>query len=215
MDVLVIGAGPAGLIAAIRAAELGARTVLVTRGEVGGMAANDGPIPVRTLAQAARLLREARQLALFGIDVSEPLLDYPQLLARTREVVVGIRDHSTRREQVERVGVTIHEKSGTAHFVDPHTVETESGLRLQADKIILSAGGTSRRLPIPGFEWTGTHSDAWALLRCLHRCLSWGRAPPVYRSPPSSRPSARRSSSSKPAPVSCRPRTKTSPPWLP
>ena len=87
MDVLVIGAGPAGLIAAFRAAELGARTVLVTRGEVVGMAANDGPIPVRTLAQAAWLLREARQLALFGIDVSEPLLDYPRLLARAGEVV--------------------------------------------------------------------------------------------------------------------------------
>ena len=163
MDVLVIGAGPAGLIAAIRAAELGARTVLVTRGEVGGMAANDGPIPVRTLAQAARLLREARQLALFGIDVSEPVLDYSRLLARTREVVDHIRDHTIRREQVERVGVTIHENSGTAHFIDAHTVETESGLRLRADKIILSAGGTSRRLPIPGFEWTGTHSDAWSL----------------------------------------------------
>ena len=101
--------------------------------------------------------------ALFGIDVSEPLLDYPRLLARAGEVVRHIRDHSIRREQVERVGVTIHEKSGTAHFVDAHTVETESGLRLQADKIILSAGGTSRRPPIPGFEWTGTHSDAWAL----------------------------------------------------
>ena len=163
MDVLVIGAGPAGLIAAIRAAELGARTVLVTRGEVGGMAANDGPIPVRTLAQAARLLREARQLALFGIDVSEPVLDYSRLLAHTRGVVDHIRDHTIRREQVERVGVTIHEKSGTAHFIDAHTVETESGLRLRADKIILSAGGTSRRLPIPGFEWTGTHSDAWSL----------------------------------------------------
>ena len=43
MDVVVIGAGPAGMVAALRAAELGARTVLVTRGEVGGMAANDGP----------------------------------------------------------------------------------------------------------------------------------------------------------------------------
>ena len=43
MDIVIIGAGPAGLVAAMRAAELGARTVLVTRGEVGGMAANDGP----------------------------------------------------------------------------------------------------------------------------------------------------------------------------
>jgi pyruvate/2-oxoglutarate dehydrogenase complex dihydrolipoamide dehydrogenase (E3) component len=64
---------------------------------------------------------------------------------------------------VERSGVTIYEKAGTAHFIDPHNVETESGLRLRADKIILCAGGVSRRLPIPGFERTGTHSDAWSL----------------------------------------------------
>ena len=163
MDIVVIGAGPAGLLAALRAAELGARTILVTRAEVGGMAANDGPIPVRTLAQAARLLREARQLGIFGISVSEPILDYSRLLARTREVVQDVRDHAARREHLEKVGVTIHENSGTARFVDPHTIETESGLRLRADKIILSAGGTSRRLPIPGFEWSATHSDAWSL----------------------------------------------------
>jgi dihydrolipoamide dehydrogenase len=163
MDVVVIGAGPAGLSAAIRAAELGARTVLVTRGEVGGMAANDGPIPVRTLAQAARLLREARQLGQFGIAVSEPILDYPRLLARTREVVNDVREHSIGREHIERVGVTIYEQSGTTRFVDSHTIETESGRRLRADTIILCAGGTSRRLSIPGFEWTATHSDAWSL----------------------------------------------------
>jgi len=163
MDVLIIGAGPAGLAAALRAAELGARTVLVTRGEVGGMAANDGPIPVRTLAQAARLLREARHLGQYGIAVNEPTLDYSRLLARVREVVGDVCEHSTRREQLEHMGVTIYEQSGTAHFVDPHNIETESGLRLRADKIILSAGGTSRRLPIPGFEWTATHSDAWGL----------------------------------------------------
>jgi pyruvate/2-oxoglutarate dehydrogenase complex dihydrolipoamide dehydrogenase (E3) component len=163
MDIVIIGAGPAGLVASLRAAELGARTVLVTRGEVGGMAANDGPIPVRTLAQAARLLREARQLGQYGISVSEPILDYPRLLARTREVVEQVREHSTRREQLEKMGVTIHDKAGTARFIDQHTIETERGLRLRADKIILSAGGTSRRLPIPGFEWTATHSDAWSL----------------------------------------------------
>jgi pyruvate/2-oxoglutarate dehydrogenase complex dihydrolipoamide dehydrogenase (E3) component len=163
MDVVVIGAGPAGLVATMRAAELGARTVLVTRGEFGGMAANDGPIPVRVFAQAARLLREARQLNQFGISVSEPILDYSRLLARMREVVHDVCEHTTRREQLEAAGVVIHEQAGTARFVDAHTIETESGLRLHADKIILSAGGTSRRLPIPGFEWTATHSDAWSL----------------------------------------------------
>jgi dihydrolipoamide dehydrogenase len=163
MDVVVVGAGPAGLSAALRAAELGARTVLVTRDEFGGMAANDGPIPVRTLAQAARLLREARQLERFGIVVGEPILEYPRLLARVREVVHDVCEHSIRREQMERAGVTIYERSGTARFVDPHTIETEAGLRLQADNVILCAGGTSRRLPIPGFEWTATHSDAWSL----------------------------------------------------
>jgi pyruvate/2-oxoglutarate dehydrogenase complex dihydrolipoamide dehydrogenase (E3) component len=163
MDVVVIGAGPAGIVAAHRAAELGAQTVLVTRGEVGGMAANDGPIPVRVLAQAARLLREAKQLGKYGISVGEPILDYSRLLARTREVVHDVREHATRREQLEKVGVTIHDNSGTARFVDAHTIETGRRLRLRTDKIILSAGGTSRRLPIPGFEFTSTHSDAWSL----------------------------------------------------
>ena len=87
IDVIVIGAGPAGVVAALRAADLGARTVLVTRTEFGGMAANDGPVPVRTLAHAARLIREARQLSQYGIGVSEPVLDYPRLLARVREVI--------------------------------------------------------------------------------------------------------------------------------
>ena len=63
LDVVVIGAGPAGVVAALRAADLGAKTALISRDEFGGMAANDGPVPVRTLAHAARLIREARQLA--------------------------------------------------------------------------------------------------------------------------------------------------------
>ena len=145
MDVVVIEAGPAGLFATLRAAELGARTVLVTRGEVGGMAANDGPIPVRVLAHAARLLRNAGQLGRYGISVSEPILDYPQLLARTREVVHDGREHAARREQLENVGVTIYDNSGTARFVDPHTIETGRGLELRADKIILSAGRPRQR----------------------------------------------------------------------
>src|SRR6478672_11465574 len=163
IDVLVIGAGPAGVVAALRAADLGACTALVTRDAFGGMAANDGPVPVRTLAHAARLMREARQLGQYGITVNEPVLDYPRLLARVREVVHDVRAHSTWREQIDSLGVSVYEHAGVARFVDPHTIETTTGLRLQAEKVILCTGGISRRLDIPGFEFTSTHSDAWSL----------------------------------------------------
>src|SRR3954470_14708315 len=99
IDVVVIGGGPAGMTAALRAADLGAQTVLVTRDEFGGMAANDGPVPVRALAHAARLMRDARQLGGYGIVVGEPALDYTRLLTRVREIVEDVRGHSTFRAQ--------------------------------------------------------------------------------------------------------------------
>src|SRR5437773_10397715 len=94
MDIVVVGAGPAGVLAALRAAELGAKTALITRDGFGGMAAHDGPVPVRTLAHAARLIREARQLRLYGIAVSDTVLDYPRLLARVRTDVNDVRPQS-------------------------------------------------------------------------------------------------------------------------
>ena len=163
IDTLVIGAGPAGVLAALRAADLGARTMLVTRAEFGGMAANDGPVPVRTLAHAARLIREARQLGQYGIGVGEPILDYSRLLARVREVVDDVCAHSSLRRQIDSLGVIVHEHAGIARFADQHTVETEDGQRLQAEKIIICTGGVSRRLSVPGMDLASTHSDAWNL----------------------------------------------------
>src|SRR5213078_272146 len=131
-DVVVVGAGPAGTVAALRAARLGVSTALITRDEFGGMAANDGPVPVRTLAQAARLIRDARQLGMFGIKVSEPVLDYPRLLERVRTVVYDVRMHSALRSQIDSLQVAVHERAGNAQFLDSHTIETKTGLRLQA-----------------------------------------------------------------------------------
>src|SRR6201997_5053181 len=162
-DVVVVGAGPAGMAAALRAARLGAKTALITRDQYGGMAANDGPVPVRTLAQAARLIREARQLPRYGITGGEPSLDYPRLLARVREVTAAAREQTLLRDDVERAGVRIYEQAGPARFADARAVESDNAPRLRADKVILCTGGTSRPLPVPGFELTATHSDAWNL----------------------------------------------------
>ena len=162
-DVVVIGAGPAGVMASIRAADLGARTTLLTSGAFGGMAANDGPVPVRTLAHAARLMREARQLSAYGITVSEPVLDYGALLARVAYVVRNVGRNSALRAQADAAGVMVFEGEGRVRFVDAHTIETAAGRRVLADKVILCTGGKSRKLSIPGFELTATHSDAWSL----------------------------------------------------
>src|SRR5215831_5069874 len=145
-DVLIVGAGPAGVVAALRAADLGAQTVLVTNAKFGGMAANDGPVPVRTLAHAGRLLRDARQLSRYGVAVSEPVLNYSRLLDRVREIVRDVRTNSSLRKQIDSLAI-----------------ETTARLRLSADKVVICTGGVSRRLPIRGFELTSTHSDAWAL----------------------------------------------------
>lgn len=162
-DVIVIGAGPAGVLAALRAGDLGARTALVTRDHFGGMAANDGPVPVRTLAHAARLIRNARQLDRYGITVGEPALDYSRLLGRVREVTTDVRAHSSLRQQIDTANVKVHENCGAVRFLDAHTVETSTGQKLKAEKIIICTGGKSRKLNVQGFELTATHSDAWQL----------------------------------------------------
>jgi pyruvate/2-oxoglutarate dehydrogenase complex dihydrolipoamide dehydrogenase (E3) component len=162
-DVVVIGAGPAGVMAAAHAAELGARTVLVAQQAIGGMAANDGPVPVRTLAHTARLMRDARQLGDYGVTVTDPTLDYPRMLKRVHAVVDDVRTHSTLRPQIESRGGTIYENVGPVHFVDEYNIASDAGLELRSKKFIICTGGVSKKLPIPGFEFTSTHSDAWSL----------------------------------------------------
>jgi dihydrolipoamide dehydrogenase len=162
-DVIVIGAGPAGVVAALRAGDLGAKTALVTRELFGGMAANDGPVPVRTLAHAARLMRDTRQLGQYGIEVGEPVLDYALLLKRVREVSCEVRAHSAFRRNLDDAGVAVHEQCGAVRFVNRHCIATRSGLELHAEHIILCTGGISRQLSVPGSELTATHSDAWKL----------------------------------------------------
>src|SRR5262245_2128966 len=162
-DVIVIGAGPAGVVAALRAGDLGAKTALITRDQFGGMAANDGPVPVRTLAHAARLIRDVRQLGKYGISIGEPSLDYSRLLERVQGVTCDVRAHSSLRKQIDSANVQVFENSGVVRFADAQTIEATNGLRLQTRSVVVCTGGVSRKLTVPGSELTATHSDAWQL----------------------------------------------------
>jgi pyruvate/2-oxoglutarate dehydrogenase complex dihydrolipoamide dehydrogenase (E3) component len=86
-EVVVVGGGPAGVTAALRARELGATVALVERGRLGGTCTNDGCVPTRVLARAARLVRDAEQFADYGLEGAPPTVDFARLLERTRRIV--------------------------------------------------------------------------------------------------------------------------------
>ena len=80
-----------------------------------------------------------------------------------RDVITEVSQTSTMRPQLEEEGVAVFDHADTAGFVDPHRLQSDNGLRVQADKIILCGGGTNRLLPLPGAELLGSHHDAWSL----------------------------------------------------
>jgi dihydrolipoamide dehydrogenase len=89
--VVVLGGGPAGDVAALRAAQLGAEAILIERAELGGTCLNWGCIPTKSLLAGADLLRKIRQASDFGIMVPEPTIDFTRMMARKEEVVLKMR----------------------------------------------------------------------------------------------------------------------------
>ncbi|HEX6798459.1 MAG TPA: NAD(P)/FAD-dependent oxidoreductase [Ktedonobacterales bacterium] len=165
MDVVVVGGGPAGVTAALRARELGAEVTLVDRDELGGTCTNDGCVPTRVLAHAARLVREAGQFAQYGLVGEPPAVDFPRVLAAARETVARIHGKKQLARHLAQMGVRVVESPGGARFADAHTLACGDGTTLRGEKIILAAGGHARRLAFPGAEHALTHSDVWTMPR--------------------------------------------------
>ncbi|RFA12632.1 pyridine nucleotide-disulfide oxidoreductase [Subtercola boreus] len=150
-DVAVIGAGPAGTAAALRAAELGARVVVLEAARVGGTCVNTGCVPTRVLAKTARLIRETRHADVYGVEVREPVIDWRSTVARVAERVDRVRSIKREAERFAAAGIDlVHE--GRARFVDDSTLVLDSGRRITATSILICVGGHSRRLPIAGNE---------------------------------------------------------------
>jgi pyruvate/2-oxoglutarate dehydrogenase complex dihydrolipoamide dehydrogenase (E3) component len=165
VDVMVIGGGPAGVTAALRARELGATVALVEREQMGGTCTNDGCAPTRVLAKAARLARDAEQFEEYGLLAERPVLDFGRLIRRTQERTYRLHEKKQLLGHLEEAGVDLYPTAGHARFVDPHTVALEDGRQVAADKFIICVGGHARRLEFPGSEHTLTQSDVWRLER--------------------------------------------------
>ena len=163
MKLIVLGGGPAGMTAALQARELHAEVTLLESKRAGGTSVNDGPAPVRTLARAARLARDAGSWETFGLQGARPHIDLAAVLANARRVAQYAHEKKHMAEYIRSTGVELIEGVGPAHFLDQHTVQVADGRTWQADKIIIAVGGHGRILPIPGAELALTYSDIWSL----------------------------------------------------
>ena len=151
--VIVVGGGPGGYVAAIRAAQLGAKVTLVEREHIGGTCLNIGCIPTKCLLHSAELVSEIKeQGADIGVKVSGVEVDFPQVIAHknaiSKQLTQGVAG-LLKQNKVARV-------DGEASFTGPKTLSVKksdgSVEEMTADAIIVATGSVNSQPPIPGLK---------------------------------------------------------------
>ena len=129
------------------------------RKRVGGTSINEGPAPIRTLARAARLARDAKSWETFGLRGAAPTVDVKAAVANATRVADYSHDVKRMSDYIAACGVELVQNAGPARFVDEHTIEVADGRRFSGDAIVVAVGGHAGRLPIPGAELALTYED--------------------------------------------------------
>jgi dihydrolipoamide dehydrogenase len=146
-DLVVIGGGPGGYVAALRAAQLELRTALVEREHLGGICLNWGCIPTKALLHTAETLRTMRGAGNLGIGIGEPVIDFARVMARSRAVAQKLNRGVV--QLLKNAGVTVF--SGAAVFDADGSVRVQgadgAGKRLQTHHTIVATGAAARQLP--------------------------------------------------------------------
>ncbi|MEX2221589.1 MAG: NAD(P)/FAD-dependent oxidoreductase [Candidatus Rokuibacteriota bacterium] len=145
-DLIVIGAGAAGITAAKTAADLGARVALADRGPLGGLCVNRGCIPKKALVAAGRVHRLVREAGGFGTFSGAVRLDWDGVQRRQNDVVDAVRPAAA---DLEKRGIRV--AIGPARFTDPHIVEV-NGRPLGAERFVIAAGSEPVIPDLPGRE---------------------------------------------------------------
>jgi dihydrolipoamide dehydrogenase len=151
-DVVVIGGGPAGYVAAIRAAQLGAKVTLIEEDKLGGTCLNRGCIPTKFMLRSVETYQSVKSAERYGISVSEASLDLPKMQTHKTKVVTDLTSGVGRLLSANKVEV----KSGRAKLNSSKQVEIDSdqGKRetIDAAKVILATGARPIVLPVPGAD---------------------------------------------------------------
>ena len=163
--VLVIGGGPGGYVAAIRAAQLGASVTVVEQERLGGTCLNVGCIPTKCLLHSAGLLSEIRERsAAMGIQVSGVTLDFPRVIAHKDEVSGRLTSGIAALLRINRISLV----EGEASFLSPRSVQVRkkdgSLQTLAADAVIVATGSVNATPPIPGLTDNKNCLDSTAAL---------------------------------------------------
>jgi dihydrolipoamide dehydrogenase len=179
-NVVVIGAGSAGLVTSYIAAAVKAKVTLVERHRMGGDCLNTGCVPSKALIRSAKFLSHVKRSAEFGVRSASADFDFAEVMERVQSVVKAIEPH----DSVERyAGLGVEVIAGTARIRDPWTVEIakEDGTRTQltARSIVIAAGARPFVPPIPGLAEAGplTSDSVWALRRLPRRLVVLGGGP--------------------------------------
>jgi dihydrolipoamide dehydrogenase len=158
-DCIVIGSGPGGYVAAIRATQLGMKTAVVEKDQVGGRCLNYACIPAKAVLRVADVLTEVRDADEFGIKVAEPEVDYAAVSARREKVIKTLTGGVS--GLFKKNGIELIEGDG-ALAGDGAVVA--AGQQIGAKTIVLATGSVKK--PIPGAEFGGRvigTEEAWAL----------------------------------------------------
>ncbi|MCC6206802.1 MAG: FAD-dependent oxidoreductase [Gammaproteobacteria bacterium] len=171
-NLVVIGAGAAGLVSAYIAAAVKAKVTLVEAGKMGGDCLNYGCVPSKALIKSAKVAHQMRHADHYGLEKTEPEFSFRRVMARVHDVIRAVEPH----DSVERYsGLGVEVLQGYATIKDPWTVEVQlngGGMqRLTTRSIVIAAGARPFVPPLPGIDDTGylTSDTLWEEFARLDR----------------------------------------------
>jgi len=163
MDVVIIGGGPGGYVAAIKAAHLGLKAVLVEKDKLGGVCLNKGCIPTKALVSTAELLNHLQRAGEFGIQVKDYSFDFPTVMKRKDLITRRLSSGVEQLMKANRVRVA----RGEGQIIEPGKVEiTDTAGQKEVIKtknIIIATGSSVMKLPLPGIDSDGVITSDEAL----------------------------------------------------